>query len=89
MSENPVGTTIAAAPAVRRSNEPTEMRYARQTRNATVFIAVCVAVFTVLALVGVIIAGVQISKVNSQLSQLNGGVTSSNCVSQGGTDPSC
>jgi hypothetical protein len=40
----------------------------------------------VLALIGVIVAGVQIAKVNTLN---NGGTSTSNCMSQGGTDPSC
>lgn len=90
MNENPaVVTPTSTNPALMRPIETVEQKYARQTRNATTFIAWCVAIFTALALIGLILVGVQIAKVNSQLGQLNGGVTNSNCLSQGGTDPSC
>ena len=62
----------------------------RQTRTAVVFIAVVVGVVCVLSLIGAIVMGVQLAKVNTQLSNLSGNTTpSSNCMSQGGTDPSC
>ena len=67
-----------------------ELTYMRQTRNATVFIAVVVGVVCVLSLAGLIIAAVQLNSVRSQLNNLNGTTTnSSSCASQGGTDPSC
>ena len=61
----------------------------RQTRNAAVFIAVVAGVVCALSLIGAIIMGVQLGKVNAQLSNLSGNTASSNCMSQGGTDPSC
>ncbi len=63
------------------------MRYLRETRNAVTFIAVIVGIVATLALIGTIIVGVQLSKLNSDLNGISGG--SSNCLSQGGTDPSC
>ena len=59
----------------------------KQTRNAVRFIAWVVAIVCVISLILGIIAAVQLSKLNSQLN--GGGSVSSNCVSQGGTDPSC
>lgn len=61
----------------------------RQTRIATVFIAWVIGIFAVASLIIGIVVGVSVAHLNSQLSQLNGGVTSGNCLSQGGTDPSC
>jgi hypothetical protein len=60
----------------------------RETRSAAVFIAVVVGIVATLSLIAVIVVGVQLGKVNSQLANLNGGVSGS-CLSQGGTDPSC
>jgi hypothetical protein len=64
------------------------VRYLRETRNAVTFIAVIVGIVATLALIGTIIVGVQLSKLNSDLNGISGGA-SSNCMSQGGTDPSC
>jgi hypothetical protein len=61
----------------------------RGTRNAVMFIAVVVGVIAALGLVGAIVVGVQLAKVNAQLGNLSGSGTSSNCLSQGGTDPDC
>lgn len=72
-----------------KASEPPELTYMRQTRNAVVFIAVIVGIVCALSLIGAIVVGSQLSKMNSQLSQLGGGSTSSNCYSQGGTDLSC
>jgi hypothetical protein len=67
------------------ADEPIELKYARQTRNAATFLAVLAGVIAAVALVGAIVAGVQLAKINDQLS---GGGTS-NCASVGGTDLSC
>jgi hypothetical protein len=88
----PAGAGPAYAPAgPPRPPETAEVTYARQTRNATVFVAVCVGVFTVLALIGLIIVGAQAASIKNQLEQINnnGGTATSNCESQGGTNPSC
>lgn len=70
------------------AGETPERRYLRQTRNATVFIAVIVGIVAVLTLVGVIWTANTVSKLNSQLT--GGGLfTGSNCASQGGTNTSC
>ena len=60
--------------------------YARQTRDAVRVIAWIVGFVFVLSVIGAIIVGVQLGKVSSEL---NTGTASSNCLSQGGTDPSC
>ena len=65
--------------------ESPEMRYLRQTRNAAVFVAVVVGIVLALNLIVGIYLGSQLSKLNSAV---NGG-GSSNCMSLGGTDPSC
>lgn len=72
-----------------REAEAPELRYMRETRNAVVFIAWVVGIVCVISLILGIVAGVQLAKVNSQLSNLGGGTSSSNCMSHGGTDPSC
>jgi hypothetical protein len=79
----------AAAGTAARPDETIEQRYARETRNAAVFIAVVVGIVATLSLIATIIVGVQLSKLNSDLNNSGGGSTSSNCLSQGGTDPSC
>ena len=71
-----------------RAGETLEQKYLRQTRTATVFIAIIVGIVTVIALVGVIWTVTNVSNLNSQLNG-NNGVTNSNCQSQGGTDPNC
>ena len=59
--------------------------YARQTRNAVVAIAWIVGILAALTLIGAIIQANAISNLNNQLS----GGGSSNCLSEGGSDPSC
>jgi hypothetical protein len=61
------------------------LNYARQTRSATVFIAWIIGIGVVISLILGIIVGVQTAKVANELS--NGGT--SNCQSQGGTNPNC
>jgi hypothetical protein len=60
-------------------------RYARQTRNATVFMAWLIGVLAALSLIGSIITAVEIAHLSNAI---NGG-SSSNCFTQGGTDTSC
>jgi len=79
---------LAPGTASTRAGETIEQKYLRQTRTATVFIAIIVAIVTVIALVGVIWTVTNISNLNSQLNG-NGGTNSSNCESQGGTNPNC
>jgi hypothetical protein len=72
--------------------ETPELKYMRQTRNATVFIAVIVGIFTTLAVIGVIWTAVTVSKLNSEVNGFSNGINSSfnsNCASQGGTNPDC
>jgi hypothetical protein len=61
----------------------------RQTRNACVLLAAVAGIVCAPSLIVGIIMGVQLAKVDSQLSNLNGSSTSSNCMSQGGTNPDC
>lgn len=83
------GGQPAPGTASTRASETTEQKYLRQIRNATVFIAIIVGIVTVIALVGVIWTATTIGKMNSQLNGINGGSNSSNCESQGGTNPNC
>jgi len=77
-------------PYPHRPADDLALRYMRQTRSATVFIAVVVGVVCALSLIAVVIAGVQLASVANQLNHLGGTTTSnSNCASQGGTDTSC
>ncbi len=88
MTEATVGGRSAqeARPAAPGPAETLEQKYMRQTRTAVVFIAVIVGVMCVLILVGAI----AVEKVNTQLSNLSGTSTSSsNCLSQGGTELGC
>jgi uncharacterized oligopeptide transporter (OPT) family protein len=78
----------SGSPLVRAAAVPATMQdYARQTRNATVFIAWVVGIFAALSLIGGIIIGVNlIHAVNN----INGSDSSnSNCASLGGTNPNC
>jgi cobalamin biosynthesis Mg chelatase CobN len=76
----------ALGTASTRGDETIEQKYLRQTRTATVFIAIIVGIVTVIALIGVIWTATTISKLNSQL---NGVSNTSDCESQGGTNPNC
>ena len=80
---------FASAPLTtsNRADETVEQKYMRQTRNATVFIAVIVGIVTIIALVGIIWTATSISRLNSQLN--GGNVSNSTCESQGGTNPNC
>lgn len=71
-----------------RAAETPELKYMRETRNAAVFIAVIVGIVATLSLIATIIVGVQLSNLDHDLNSIGGGSTS-NCLSQGGTDPSC
>lgn len=88
-SAGPPGGVFAPAPSTAsiRAGETIEQKYMRQTRNATVFIAVIVGIVTIIALVGIIWTATSISKLNSQLN--GGNVSNSTCESQGGTNPNC
>jgi hypothetical protein len=75
-----------AVPA--RAGETIDQKYLRHTRNATVFIAVIVGIFTALVIIATIWAATTVSRLNSDLNGVNFGSTS-NCQSQGGTNPGC
>jgi hypothetical protein len=72
------------APGQRLDETRAEM-YARQTRNAVFAIAWIVGIVAALTLIGAIIEANAVNKLDNQL---NGG-GSSNCLSQGGTNPNC
>jgi ABC-type Fe3+ transport system permease subunit len=65
--------------------ESPELKYLRETRNAAVFIAIVAGIVCVLALVGSIVVGVQLSHLNANLTSGSG--AASTCMSEGGTDP--
>lgn len=79
----------ATGTALATRTETLEQRYLRQTRTAVVFIAVVVGVVCALALAAAIVTGVQLAKMSTELSNLNGAATSSGCLSQGGSNPNC
>jgi hypothetical protein len=81
------GGARAQGAASSRAGETLEQKYLRQTRTATVFIAVIVGIFTALAVIGVIWSATTVARLNSQLNGING--ITSNCQSQGGTNPNC
>jgi hypothetical protein len=68
--------------------ETIEQKYMRETRDALRVIAWVMALTFILGVVAAIIVGVQISKIGTDLGGASSS-TSSNCMSQGGTDPSC
>jgi hypothetical protein len=74
--------------ALLRAGETIEQKYMRQTRSATVFIAVIVGIFSALALIGVIWTAPNVARLDSQLTGIPS-VNNSNCLSQGGTNPDC
>lgn len=87
------GSQVPAIPrsprtAAERAFEPLDLRYLRHTRNAATFIAFMAGIVVTLTLIGVIMAAVQLGNVSRELGNLNGGA-SSNCASQGGTNPDC
>jgi hypothetical protein len=59
----------------------------RHTRNATAFIAWVIGVIAVLGLVGTILTGIELANIKSALSSQT--TSTSQCQSQGGTDPTC
>jgi hypothetical protein len=67
--------------------EPPELRYARQTRNAAVFIAVLAGIAAATTLIGVIIMGVELHSLSNIV--IGPSTSGSNCLSQGGTNPNC
>jgi hypothetical protein len=67
--------------------EPPELRYARQTRNAAVFIAVLAGIAAVVIFIGVIIVGAQLRALSHTVSGTS--TSGSNCLSQGGLNPNC
>ena len=85
-NEGPPPALSAAAAAGARPGETIELAYLRQIRNAVTVIAWIAGLFAVAGLIIGIAAAVQVSHLNSELT---GGGGSSNCLSQGGTDPSC
>jgi hypothetical protein len=74
-------------PPVKPNPTPQEKMetYARQTRTATVVLAVLASLVFAVTVVGGIVIGIRIGQVNN----LSTSTVSSNCMSQGGTDPSC
>lgn len=82
-------TPVNAVNASPRVGETLDQRYLRQTRNASVFIAVIVGIFTAITLIGVIWTAATISKLDSQLNGVSNVFGNTNCQSQGGTNPSC
>ena len=70
------------------TKEDLALVYLRQARTAVVTMAVLAIVGVIASVVIGIIVAVGISHENNVLSQLNG-TSSSNCLSQGGTDPTC
>ncbi len=93
-SPGPVADMTAGQPSAELMYLPEIRDYTRETRDASkqtgsavTFIAWVVAIVCVISLILGIVAAVQLSKLNSQVN--GGGSTSSNCLSQGGTDPSC
>jgi len=86
--------THAQAPGLVRAQPDADLMetYARQTRNATVTIAVCTVFFTAISIIAGILVAIAAAHINSAYNQgyFTGGTSStSNCMSQGGTDPSC
>jgi hypothetical protein len=81
-------TPAAVSVPTAKPGETLEQKYMRETRNAVTFIAVIIGVLVVLGLIGTIIMGVQLAKLNNNLNGGGGGGIS-NCLSQGGSDPSC
>lgn len=67
------------------AGESAGLRYARQTRNATVFIAIIVGILAAVSVIMAIFVGVQVASISNSLT----GATNGSCASLGGTDPSC
>jgi hypothetical protein len=86
-AQPPRASASPATPA--RAGETIEQRYMRQTRNATVFIAIIVGIFTVLTLIGVIWTATNVARLNSDLNNGTNLFSNSNCESQGGTNQDC
>jgi hypothetical protein len=69
-------------PQATLTGEPLELKYARHTRNATVFIAIIVGIGVVIS----VIIGVQISKVSNDL---NGTGAGTSCAVTNPNWPNC
>lgn len=79
----------APGPLTSGPDEQQMLTFARQTRNATVFIAWIVGIGVAAAIIVGIILGVQEAKVASELGNSSSGAANSSCVSQGGSVPGC
>jgi hypothetical protein len=83
-------STQPAPAAHARASEDQTTKYLRETRNAVTFIAWIVGLFALASLIIGIIMGVQLAHLNTAINNANNGASvSSNCESQGGTNPSC
>lgn len=66
-----------------KTHEQRMEEYAKGTRNATRFIAIIVAIWVAISVIAGIVIAVQINHA------ANSNTDISNCLSVGGTDPSC
>ena len=95
MTADPYPNPAPGAPDPRaaqlaRLAEPKMEMYARQTRNATVTIAVFVVVSALMSVIVGILVAIAAAHFNAAYNQGGfGGSSNSNCLSQGGSDPSC
>ena len=84
MTDHFMTETTEAATGTSKQQEPDMHRFARQTRNATCFLAWLAALVFALSIIGGIIAAVQLSNASQKISN-----DFTYCQSLGGTDPSC
>lgn len=85
-------TPAAGAKRIRldqKANETAVEYWVRKMALATQFIAWIVGLAAAAAVILGIIAAVELAHLNSYLSGGSSGSPASNCLSQGGTDPSC
>lgn len=72
-----------------RPGEDAITKYARQTRNAAVTLAVLACVAALITLIAAVVAVSAINRVGKTFQNGFGNAGGSNCVSQGGTNPNC
>lgn len=85
----PDDTGAIEQPLDQKANETAVEYWVRKMALATQFIAWIVGLAAAAAVILGIIAAVELAHLNSYLSGGSSGSPASNCLSQGGTNPSC
>ena len=76
-------------PTARPNPETDAPKYARQSRNANVVTAVILSIVFALGMISSIYIGIQVAKVANAVNSVGTSTPVPDCLSLGGTDPSC